>query len=238
MKQMMMRNRRQGAAIAVEHNRQDEIDRFVAAVSVEYHQGLSATRTSGPAVTVFGSARTKPGHPDYTHAVTTGRTLAMAGYTVVTGGGSGIMEAANRGAALGGGHSIGLRIELPFEEAPNAFVATSVTFDHFPARKTCLIVSCDAVVVYPGGFGTMDELFEVLTLIQTRKIPALPVVLVGAAFWSGMLDWFGRDVQARGCIGAPDLALVTVVESPAEVLSAIKGERFGVSVAQRAAQPA
>lgn len=234
----MMRSRRHGAATVGEQDRREAISRFVTAVSAEYHEGLSATHNVGPAVTVFGSARTRPGHPDYTHAVTCGRRLAMAGFTVVTGGGGGIMEAANRGAVLGGGHSIGLRIELPFEEVPNPFVATSVAFEHFPARKTCLIASCEAFVVYPGGFGTLDELFEVLTLIKAQKIPHAPVVLVGVEFWSGLLGWLGQTVHPRGCIGAHDLALVTVVQTPQQVVAAVKGERLGVVAARTGGQPA
>lgn len=204
-----------------------QVSVFVESVSAEYARGLEVLHELGPTVTVFGSARTKPGERAYTDALQLGRLLAESGVTVVTGGGSGIMEAANRGAHLGGGHSIGLPIVLPFEEAANPFLATSITFDHFPARKTCLIQACDAVVVFVGGFGTLDELFEVLTLIQTGKLDEVPVILVGAHYWSGLLEWLASDVVAQGCISESDLRLVDIVDTPQRAWEILNG-RLGL----------
>ncbi len=196
-----------------------EITVYVDAVSEQYTRGLHATRDLGPAVTVFGSARTRPGEPTYLHALRVGRLLAGAGYTVVTGGGGGIMEAANRGASLGGGPSIGMPIVLPFEESGNPFVHLSVDFEHFPARKTCLIDACDAVMVFAGGFGTLDELFEVLTLVQTRKMHPIPVILVDRRYWSGLIDWIESTVLTQGCVSEHDLDLVHVVDTAEEAVA-------------------
>lgn len=190
-----------------------DISIYVESVSSEYSRGLMALTEIGPCVTVFGSARTRPGDSAYTDAIAVGRELAQAGFAVATGGGGGIMEAANRGAALGDGGSIGMPIVLPFEESGNEFIDLAVTFDHFPARKTCLIQACDAVVVFAGGFGTLDELFEVLTLIQTGKLPRVPIVLVGSYFWSGLLEWLAETTAGAGCISDHDLDLMTVVDT-------------------------
>lgn len=198
-----------------------DISIYVEAVSGEYLRGLHALSTIGPCVTVFGSARTKPGDQAYSDAMTVGRELARAGFAVATGGGGGIMEAANRGAALGGGGSIGMPIVLPFEESGNDFIELSVPFDHFPARKTCLIQACDAVVVFAGGFGTLDELFEVLTLIQTGKTEPLPVILVGSHFWSGLLEWLVGTTTAAGCISERDIDLLTIVDTPRAAVDAV-----------------
>lgn len=203
-----------------------DISIYVDSVSGEYSRGLEMLANLGPCVTVFGSARTKPGERPYTDAMAVGRGLALAGFAVATGGGGGIMEAANRGAALGGGGSIGMPIALPFEESGNEFLELSVTFDHFPARKTCLILACDAVVLFAGGFGTLDELFEVLTLIQTGKMSPVPIILVGSWFWTGLLEWLSQDVLDARCISPTDLDLVTVVDTPeaavAEVLARVE----------------
>jgi hypothetical protein len=201
-----------------------DISIFVESVSGEYSRGLQALANIGPCVTVFGSARTKPGDPAYADAMQVGRQLATAGFAVATGGGGGIMEAANRGAALGGGGSIGMPIVLPFEQSGNEFLELSVTFDHFPARKTCLIKACDAVVVFTGGFGTLDELFEVLTLIQTGKMNAVPIILVGSYYWSGLLDWLRTSPTAAGCIGEQDLDLMTVVDTPEAAIEAVTSQ--------------
>lgn len=198
-----------------------DISIYVDSVSGEYSRGLQMLANLGPCVTVFGSARTKPGERPYSDAMAVGRGLAMAGFAVATGGGGGIMEAANRGAALGGGGSIGMPIALPFEESGNEFLELSVTFDHFPARKTCLILACDAVVLFAGGFGTLDELFEVLTLIQTGKMQPVPIILVGSWFWSGLLEWLAQDVLGARCISAHDLDLVTVVDTPESAVEAV-----------------
>jgi uncharacterized protein (TIGR00730 family) len=204
----------------------EHITVFVEKVSAEYSRGLHATHEIGPSVTVFGSARTKPGEPAYSAAMNTGRLLAQAGFAVITGGGSGIMEAANRGAALGGGGSIGMPIVLPYEESANTFVGLSVMFDHFPARKTCLIQACDAVIVFVGGFGTLDELFEVLTLMQTGKLARMPVILVGSYYFSGLLEWLAKDAVAAGTINDEDLDLMEVVDSPQRAVELIT-QRLG-----------
>lgn len=201
-----------------------DISIFVESVSGEYSRGLQALADIGPCVTVFGSARTKPGEPAYADAMQVGRQLATAGFAVATGGGGGIMEAANRGAALGGGGSIGMPIVLPFEQSGNEFLELSVTFDHFPARKTCLIRACDAVVVFTGGFGTLDELFEVLTLIQTGKMKAVPIILVGSYYWSGLLEWLSNSPSSAGCIGEHDLDLMTVVDTPEAAVEAVTSQ--------------
>lgn len=198
-----------------------DISIYVEAVSGEYSRGLEALRNIGPCVTVFGSARTKPGEPAYSDAMAVGRELAELGFAVATGGGGGIMEAANRGAALGGGGSIGMPIALPFEKSGNDFIDVSVMFDHFPARKTCLLQACDAVVVFPGGFGTLDELFEVLTLVQTGKMEPVPIILVGSYYWAGLLDWLLTAAVGARCIGAGDLDLMVAVDTPEAALQAV-----------------
>jgi len=205
-----------------------QVSVYVESVSAEYARGLEVLHELGPTVTVFGSARTKPGERAYTDALNLGRLLASQGITIVTGGGGGIMEAANRGAVLGGGHSIGMPIVLPFEENPNPFISKSVMFDHFPARKTCLIQACDAVVVFVGGFGTLDELFEVLTLIQTGKIDEVPVILIGSHYWSGLMQWLATDVVEAGCISERDLHLVDIVDTPTRAVEILHA-RLGIS---------
>ena len=160
----------------------------------EFVEGFDALAELGPAVTVFGSARTLPDHPTYELARRVGRLLAEAGYAVITGGGPGLMEAANRGCQEGGGMSVGCNIELPHEQALNPYVDLGIDFRYFFARKMMFVKYADAFVIMPGGFGTMDELFESLTLIQTGKIRHFPVILVGIDYWRGLLDW-ARDVM-------------------------------------------
>ena len=160
----------------------------------------------GPAVTVFGSARTSDGSPLYELARTIGRKLAEAGYAVITGGGPGTMEAANRGCREGGGLSVGCNIELPHEQSLNPYVDLGVEFRYFFARKTMFVKYADAFVILPGGFGTLDELFEALTLIQTGKVRHFPVVLVGTAYWQGLLDWARGTLLVEGAIAEADLA--------------------------------
>ena len=160
----------------------------------DFVHGFDALAELGPAVTIFGSARTRPGDPDYRAACETARLLAEAGFSIITGGGPGIMEAANRGARLAGVCSVGLNIELPFEQATNAYVDTNVDFRYFMVRKTMLVKYAQAFVIFPGGFGTTDELFEALTLIQTGKIQNFPVILFGSEYWAGLLDWLRSTV--------------------------------------------
>jgi uncharacterized protein (TIGR00730 family) len=174
-----------------------------------------------PAVSVFGSARIGPGHRWYETTVTLSRLLSEAGFTVISGGGPGIMEAANRGAFEGPSPSVGLNIELPHEQTNNAYQNISLRFRHFFARKVAFAKYASAFVAVPGGFGTLDELAEVLTLVQTRVGRHIPIILVDSAFWSGLLDWMRGSLMANGLISAEDLDLMKVVDDPAEVVEAI-----------------
>jgi hypothetical protein len=167
-------------------------------------------------VSIFGSARTKPTQAEYAAAVETARLLAKAGICVITGGGPGIMEAANRGALEGGGLSIGCNIELPFEQGSNAFLTRSLNFKFFFVRKTMFVKYATAFIVFPGGYGTLDELFEALTLIQTGKVKHFPVILMGKDYWSGMVEWLRGTVVAEGKIDSRDLLLFHVTDDPAE----------------------
>jgi uncharacterized protein (TIGR00730 family) len=187
----------------------------------EFVEGFEALAGVGPAVVVFGSARTRADSPYYELARRIGAELAKAGFAVITGGGPGTMEAANRGAHEAGGLSIGCNVELPREQHLNPYVDLSVEFHYFFARKTMFVKYSDAFVIMPGGFGTMDELFESLTLIQTGKIRHFPVVLVGRDYWAGLLDWM-RDTQLPGgAISQEDLDLLRVTDDPEEVVSII-----------------
>jgi uncharacterized protein (TIGR00730 family) len=187
----------------------------------EFVEGFDALAAIGPAVTIFGSARVSAGAPDYELARDIARRLAGAGFAIITGGGPGIMEAANRGAKEGGGLSIGCNIELPHEQGLNPYVDLGVEFRYFFARKTMFVKYADAFVILPGGFGTLDELFEALTLIQTGKIRDFPVVLVGTAYWRGMLDWMRTVQLPAGAISESDLDLLKLTDDPAEVASII-----------------
>ncbi len=188
----------------------------------EFVEGFDALASVGPAVTIFGSARVKEGTPDYELARDIARRLAEEGFAIITGGGPGIMEAANRGCREGGGLSIGCNIELPHEQGLNPYVDLGVEFRYFFARKTMFVKYADAFVILPGGFGTLDELFEALTLIQTGKIRDFPVVLVGTAYWQGMLDWM-RNVQLpAGFVSAGDVELLKLTDDPAEVCEIIR----------------
>jgi uncharacterized protein (TIGR00730 family) len=191
----------------------------------EFVDGFDALAAIGPAVSVFGSARTPEGHPWYELARSVGRMLAEAGYAVITGGGPGVMEAANRGCREGGGLSVGCNIELPHEQALNPYVDLGVEFRYFFARKTMFVKYADAFVILPGGFGTMDELFESLTLIQTGKIRHFPVILVGTKYWQGMLDWVQDTMLPAAVISAEDLALLRMTDSPEEVVSMVQESR-------------
>jgi uncharacterized protein (TIGR00730 family) len=188
----------------------------------EFVDGFDAMSTVGPAITVFGSARTRPGEPNYELARTIGRKLAEAGYAVITGGGPGTMEAANRGCQEGGGLSVGCNIELPHEQSLNAYVDLGVEFRYFFARKVMFVKYGDGFVILPGGFGTLDELFEALTLIQTGKIEHFPVVLVGREHWQGLLDWIRDAVLPAGAIDPVDLDLLRITDDPAEVVAIIR----------------
>lgn len=188
----------------------------------EFVDGFDELATVTPGVAIFGSARTPPDSPYYASARETAALFARAGFTVITGGGPGIMEAANRGAFEAGGASIGCNIELPFEQKPNPYQTKSLTFDYFFVRKTMFVKYSTAFVIFPGGYGTLDELFEALTLIQTRKIKDFPVVLFGKQYWEGMLRWVSDTLLAEGTISAADLKLLHLTDSPAEIVEIVE----------------
>jgi uncharacterized protein (TIGR00730 family) len=189
----------------------------------EFVDGFDVLARVGLAVTVFGSARIKADSPYYAAAREVGAGIARRGYAVITGGGPGIMEAANRGANEAGGLSIGCNIELPHEQSPNPYANLSIDFRYFFVRKTMFVKYSEAFVVFPGGFGTMDELFESLTLIQTGKVKRFPVVLYGSRYWGGLLDWVRETLLLEGMVSADDLALVQVVDTTDEVCAIATG---------------
>jgi uncharacterized protein (TIGR00730 family) len=174
-----------------------------------------------PAVSIFGSARTQPGEHDYALALDIARRMSDAGFAVMSGGGPGIMEAANKGAFEGRSASIGLNIELPREQASNAWQNISISFRHFFARKVAFVKYADAYIVLPGGFGTLDELTEALTLMQTGKSRRIPIILVGTAFWSGLVQWLQQQMVGSGMIEQADLNLFKLIDEPANILNAI-----------------
>jgi uncharacterized protein (TIGR00730 family) len=194
----------------------------VLRIQGEFVAAFDTLADLGPAVSIFGSARTPEDDPMYEATVETARLLAEAGLVVITGGGPGIMEAGNKGAELGGGVSIGLNIELPFEQGNNPYVGVPVNFRYFFIRKTMFVKYAQAFVIFPGGFGTLDELFESLTLIQTGKISNFPVILYGSDYWAGLLDWLRNTMLAGGKISPADLDLMVLVDSPEEVRDLVK----------------
>jgi len=187
----------------------------------EFIEGFDTLASVEKAVTIFGSARIGPDDPHYDAAVETARLLAVAGFDIITGAGPGIMEAGNKGAKLGGGRSIGCNIELPFEQGANPYVDTLIHFKYFFVRKTMFIKYSVAFVIFPGGFGTLDELFEALTLIQTGKIYRFPVILFGRYYWAGLLRWLQARVLSEGKISDGDLDLMLITDDPAEAAQAI-----------------
>ena len=189
------------------------------ALAHEYARGLRALRGVGPCITVFGSARLGEGDPAYSTGRITGGLLAQAGYTVMTGGGPGLMEAANRGAREAGGRSVGCNIELPQEQAPNSFLDLVVTFRHFFIRKVMLVKYSSGFIALPGGFGTLDELFEAATLIQTAKIANFPVVLLGRAFWQPMLDALETQFAGSGTVTRAELQHLHLCDDPTEAVA-------------------
>jgi uncharacterized protein (TIGR00730 family) len=193
----------------------------VLRIQAEFVEGFGLLAELGPAVSVFGSARTRPGSPEYEQAERIGAGLAGAGYAVITGGGPGIMEAANKGAAGANGVSVGLGIELPVEQGLNDYVEIGLEFRYFFVRKTMFVKYSQAFVVLPGGFGTMDELFEALTLVQTGKITQFPIVLVGSDYWSGLLSWFENTLLTSGKIAHADPGLIRVADDPQDVVKII-----------------
>jgi uncharacterized protein (TIGR00730 family) len=187
----------------------------------EFVEAFDTLSDIGSAVAIFGSARTPPDHPMYEKAVETARLLARDRFTIITGGGPGIMEAANRGAQEGNGLSVGCNIELPFEQGTNAYVERSINFRYFFVRKMMFVKYSTAFIVFPGGFGTMDELFEALTLIQTGKVRNFPVVLFGRSYWGGLVDWLRERVAGEGKIDAKDIELFHVTDYAAEAANLI-----------------
>jgi uncharacterized protein (TIGR00730 family) len=190
----------------------------VLRIQSEFIEGFGALAELGPAISVFGSARIGPDHPEYATAVQLGRLLAEAGFAVITGGGPGSMEAANRGAREVGGISVGLGIELPFESGLNEYVDLGINFRYFFARKMMFVKYAQGFIVLPGGFGTFDELFEAVTLVQTDKVTSFPIVLMGRRYWQGLLDWLRETVRAEGKITGADLDLLHVTDDAAEAV--------------------
>ena len=209
----------------LETPRQDEFTHTdtwrVFRIMGEFVEGFDELATITRGVSIFGSARTRADNPQYGAAQETAGLLARAGFAVITGGGPGIMEAANKGAFEAGGLSIGCNIELPFEQRPNPYLTRSLTFKYFFVRKTMFVKYSTAFVIFPGGFGTLDELFESLTLIQTRKIKNFPVVLFGKSYWKGMLEWVEAQMLQEGKVAASDLRLLHLTDSPAEVVDIV-----------------
>jgi uncharacterized protein (TIGR00730 family) len=193
----------------------------VLRIQAEFVEGFGALATLGPAVSIFGSARTHSTDPHYALAEQVAAGLARAGYAVITGGGPGIMEAGNKGACEAGGVSVGLGIELPFEQGLNEWVDLGINFRYFFARKTMFVKYSQGFVVLPGGFGTLDELFEALTLVQTSKVTRFPVVLMGRDYWSGLLTWLWSTMASTGRISVRDLDLVHVTDDPQEAVDII-----------------
>ncbi|MGH3371869.1 MAG: TIGR00730 family Rossman fold protein [Nocardioidaceae bacterium] len=194
----------------------------VLRIQSEFVEGFGALAELGPAISVFGSARTTRDDPMYALAQQLGVALSRAGFAVITGGGPGIMEAANKGAGENGGTSVGLGIELPFEAGLNPFVDLGVNFRYFFARKTMFVKYAQGFVVLPGGFGTFDELFEALTLVQTQKVTSFPIILMGSDYWAGLVGWLRDTVLAQGKVSGPDLEMFHVTDDVDEVVRIVQ----------------
>jgi uncharacterized protein (TIGR00730 family) len=208
------------------HEAPEELRKHTAHIAEEFYAGFQAVeRIDRPAVSIFGSARIDEDAPEYAAARATGRQFAEAGWAVVTGGGPGVMEAANRGCRDGGGLSVGFNIELPHEQGLNPYCDVSLTFRHFYARKTMFVKAAEGFVVFPGGFGTADELFESLTLIQTGKVLHFPVVLFDSSYWSPLVDWVRGRALSEGMVSENDLELLTVTDEPAAAVRYVR-ERY------------
>ena len=191
-------------------------------ILAEFVEGFDALADIHPSVSIFGSSRATPEDEVYQKAERSSQLLAENGFGVITGGGPGVMEAANKGAALSGGKSIGLNIEIPLEQTPNPYANIRLNFRYFFVRKVMFVKYAVAYIILPGGFGTMDELFESLTLIQTHKIKPFPVILVGSEYWKGLLDWMREVVLKDGKISSSDLEIFQVIDEPSEIIRAIK----------------
>jgi len=209
-------------------------------IMAEFVEGTERLNAIQPAVSIFGSARTPPDHPYYKLAEQIARQLSDAGFSVISGGGPGIMEAVNKGAYLGKSPSVGLNIELPHEQSGNGYQDISQTFRHFFARKYMFVKFATAYVVMPGGFGTLDELMEALTLVQTGKTRKMPIILVCSDFWRGLLDWFRQSLITEGVISPEDMNLIQVIDEPGQVVNAIfqyyETRGFEPSAAEREVQ--
>jgi hypothetical protein len=201
----------------------------VMRIQSEFVEGFGALAELGPAVSVFGSARTAPGSPFYELAAQVARRLVEAGYAVITGGGPGAMEAANKGALEAGGASVGLGIELPFEQGLNAYVNLGVNFRYFFARKTMFVKYAQGFIVLPGGFGTLDELFEAVTLVQTQKVTSFPIVLLGRDYWSGLLDWLRKAALEAGTVSPKDIDLLHLTDDVDEAVRLVVAAENHVS---------
>ena len=188
----------------------------------EFVEGVERLHDLGPAVSIFGSARIKPDDPVYQKAERIAELLAQNKFAVITGGGGGVMEAANKGATKAGGPSVGLNIKLPFEQAPNPHADLQIEFNYFFIRKVMFIKYAYAYIAMPGGFGTLDEVFETITLIQTKRIKPFPIILVGSDYWSGLLDWVKARLEDTGMISPGDMDLVQIMDDPEEVVATVK----------------
>ena len=188
----------------------------------EFVEGIDALHNLGPAVSIFGSARTSPKHPDYIKAEALAALFATNGYAVITGGGGGIMEAANKGAASGNADSVGLNITLPFEKKPNPYATTQIEFKYFFIRKVMFLKYAQAYIIMPGGFGTLDELFETITLIQTHRIRKMPVILIGKDYWEGLIVWIKEKLLKEKMISQKDLSLFHLLDDPEEIVRVVK----------------
>jgi len=190
-------------------------------IMAEFVEGFETLSRIGPCVTIFGSARTPKTHKYYKLTVETARLAIRNGYGVITGGGPGIMEAANKGASMENGRSIGLNIQLPFEQKPNPYVKLLLNFRHFFCRKVMFLKYTSAVIIMPGGYGTIDEMFETLTLIQTQKVGTLPIVLMGKEYWKGLTDWLENTMLEHKYIADEDIALMKITDDPLEAIDYI-----------------
>jgi len=193
-------------------------------IMAEFVESFEEMGRQGPLVTVFGSARTKPGHPEYEEAVKMGRLIVESGFGALTGGGPGIMEAVNKGAFEAKGRSVGLNIKLPMEQQANPYLTTTIDFRYFFIRKVNFLKYTSAVVAFPGGFGTLDEVFEAITLVQTEKVEKAPMVLVGVDFWNPVVEWFKNTLIERDKISPEDMELFVVVDSADEAMDHILKE--------------
>lgn len=204
----------------------------VMRIQAEFVEGFGALAKVGPAVSIFGSARTNPDDPYYEMARRTAELLSKGSMSVITGGGPGIMEAANLGAIEGEGTSIGLGIELPFEQGMNEYVELGINFRYFFARKTMFVKYALGFIVFPGGFGTLDELFEALTLVQTHKVESFPIVLVGTDYWKGLVDWMATTQVDEGTISASDMDLISIVDTAEDAVAAVMAGIDAVNLAR------